>query len=118
MTLLELDHLQLSAPDGCEAAARAFYGDLLGLAEVAKPPALAERGGCWFSNGSLAVHIGVEGDFRPNKKAHPAFRVQDFQAAAAELVEAGYPVEWDDLIEGVTRFYTTDPWGNRLEFLE
>ena len=108
-----LDHVQLAAPPGCETEARAFYGTLLGLAEVLKPPALAARGGVWFG----CVHVGVEADFAPARKAHPALRVDDLEALAARLVESGVDVRWDGQIPGVARFYADDPWGNRLEFV-
>ncbi len=115
--LTYLDHLQLAMPPGQEAAARAFYEGLLGFREVAKPAALASRGGCWFE-GPVALHLGVEADFRPAKKAHPAFRVNDLDALAARLERAGHGVLWDDALPSERRFYTSDPFGNRLEFLE
>jgi catechol 2,3-dioxygenase-like lactoylglutathione lyase family enzyme len=114
--LAALDHLQLAMPPKGEAAARAFYGGLLGLRETPKPPALAARGGVWFQ-GAIALHLGVEPDFRPARKAHPAFRVRDLGALAARLAAAGHAVTWDDALPGVRRFYTADPFGNRLEFL-
>jgi catechol 2,3-dioxygenase-like lactoylglutathione lyase family enzyme len=107
---VHLDHVQLAAPPGCEAEARRFFGDLLGLREVEKPPSLAARGGVWFEH----LHVGVEEDFRPARKAHPAFAVADLDALAARLGD----VEWDDALPGVRRFYARDPWGNRLEFLD
>ncbi|HEY6888210.1 MAG TPA: VOC family protein [Solirubrobacter sp.] len=108
-----LDHVQVAAPPGCEAEARAFYGALLGLPEVPKPPSLAARGGVWFG----ALHVGVDPDFLPARKAHPALRVTDLDALAARLLEAGVEIHWDEEIRGVARFYASDPWGNRLEFL-
>jgi catechol 2,3-dioxygenase-like lactoylglutathione lyase family enzyme len=107
---VRLDHVQLAAPPGCEAEARRFFGGVLGLREVAKPPSLAARGGVWFEN----LHIGVEDDFKPARKAHPAFAVDDLDALAAKLGD----VTWDDELPGVRRFYARDPWGNRLEFLQ
>jgi catechol 2,3-dioxygenase-like lactoylglutathione lyase family enzyme len=112
---MRIDHVQLSAPAGCEGAARDFFCGLLGMEEIEKPGALRARGGCWFSSGDANIHIGVENDFRPAKKAHPAIAVPDLDAWAAKFGDA---VEWDDLIPGVRRFYVHDPWGNRLEFLE
>jgi catechol 2,3-dioxygenase-like lactoylglutathione lyase family enzyme len=113
------DHFQLAAPPGCEEAARAFFGDLLGLAEIAKPEPLRERGGCWFALGAHQLHIGVEDDFRPARKAHPAIRLDpaDLDALAERLTAAGHPVTWDTSLPGERRFYVSDPWGNRLEFL-
>jgi catechol 2,3-dioxygenase-like lactoylglutathione lyase family enzyme len=112
-----LDHVQLAMPAGEEDAARAFYGELLGIPEVPKPPRLAARGGCWFERGELKVHLGVENDFRPARKAHPAFRVKDLPALVARLGAADVPVV-DDAMEGHHRVYVEDPFGNRLELLE
>jgi catechol 2,3-dioxygenase-like lactoylglutathione lyase family enzyme len=115
-----LDHVQVAAPPGCEAEARAFYGRLLGLEELPKPPALAARGGAWFACGPQQLHVGVAPDFTAATKAHPALRVEsarDLDALAERLVTAGAPVHWDDELPGVARFYTEDPWGNRLELL-
>src|SRR3954451_8213220 len=108
---VRLDHVQVAAPPGCEAAARRFYGELLGMVEVPKPDALAARGGVWFEQ----LHVGVEDPFAPPLKAHPAFAVPDVDAVAARLVAAGRPVAWDSGVPGVRRFYTSDPWGNRVE---
>jgi catechol 2,3-dioxygenase-like lactoylglutathione lyase family enzyme len=118
MQPIELDHIQLAAPQGCEAAARKFFGDLLGLAEIPKPEALRGRGGCWFRLGALQLHIGVEKDFRAATKAHPAFAVPDVEAMFERLAQAGVPCAWDETLDGVRRFYAADPWGNRLEFTE
>ena len=109
-----LDHVQVAAPAGCEPAAREFYGSLIGLAEVEKPEPLRGRGGVWFDQ----LHIGVEEEFRPARKAHPALRVENLDELAARLAEAGKRVEWDAALPGTRRFYTSDPWGNRLELLE
>src|SRR5690349_2206447 len=95
MPIKSLDHIQLAMPVGREAEARAFYGDLLGLAETAKPANLARRGGCWFENAAIKVHLGVETDFRPAKKAHPAFIVHDLASLVARLAAAGYPARPD-----------------------
>jgi catechol 2,3-dioxygenase-like lactoylglutathione lyase family enzyme len=105
--------VQVAAPPGCEDAARAFYGDLLGLAEVEKPEPLRGRGGVWFEQ----LHVGVEADFAPARKAHPALRVEDVDALADRLSAAGRRVDWDDALPDVRRFYTADPWGNRIELL-
>lgn len=111
-----IDHVQLAAPPGCEDSARAFYGGLLGLEELPKPPALAARGGCWFRAGELELHIGVEDDFRPARKAHPGFVVEDLADLRARFGEHGIDVREDDALAGVARFYADDPFGNRLEF--
>lgn len=105
-------------PAGGEHAARRFYAGVLGLAEVPKPPGLAGRGGCWFAtlDGGVAVHLGVEDDFRPARKAHPAFVVAELDALRVRLAEAGIEIGEDDSID-VDRFYTADPFGNRIEFV-
>lgn len=117
-----LDHVQIAAPPGCEGEARRFFGDVLGLTELEKPPLLALRGGCWFRAGRHELHIGVADPFTPSTKAHPALRLSstaELSALAARLEAAGSPVVWADPTEipGVARFHTTDPWGNRLEFV-
>jgi catechol 2,3-dioxygenase-like lactoylglutathione lyase family enzyme len=118
MQPLRIDHIQLAAPAGCEPAARKFFGELLGLEEIPKPEPLRSRGGCWFRLGAIQLHIGVEKDFRPATKAHPAFAVVDVEAAFQALRAAGVSCVWDDALNGLRRFYATDPWGNRLEFTE
>ena len=115
-----LDHVQLAAPSGCEAEARRFFAEVLGLPEVQKPGALRARGGTWFQLGAQQLHIGVESDFEPARKAHPALRVAsaaDLDLLAERLAAGGAQVVWDDALPGVRRFYTQDPWGNRLELL-
>jgi catechol 2,3-dioxygenase-like lactoylglutathione lyase family enzyme len=111
------DHVQVAIPAGGEAAARAFYGGLLGMTEVAKPESLASRGGCWFVAGSAVLHLGVEKPFAPAGKAHPAFVVDALDALRARLEAAGHGcVRTDNERPGVRRVHTTDPFGNRLEF--
>ncbi len=117
MKITGIDHVQVAAPRGCEAAARAFYGELLGMAEMAKPPALAARGGVWFRVGAQQLHIGVEREFAPARKAHPAFAVDDLEALAAQLTASDVPVTWDDSIPDTRRFFIHDPWGNRVELV-
>ncbi|ARE39750.1 hypothetical protein RGUI_1609 [Rhodovulum sp. P5] len=112
-----LHHVQLAMPEGREDEARRFYGDLLGLADEAKPEPLAGRGGVWFANGDLRLHLGVETAFRPARKAHPAFLVTGLPALAERLAHAGHQPRWDDALPGVQRFYVDDPFGNRLEFM-
>src|SRR3990167_7343133 len=113
---MAIDHVQIAIPVGGEAQARPFYGDLLGLTEVAKPAELAKRGGCWFE-GAVKVHLGVEQDFRANVKAHVAFEVDDVAGLAARASAAGYRTQSDDDLDGFERVYIHDPFGNRLEFL-
>jgi catechol 2,3-dioxygenase-like lactoylglutathione lyase family enzyme len=112
---VELDHVQIAAPPGCEAEARRFFGGLLGLRELEKPEPLRARGGVWFALGDRQLHIGVEQDFAPARKAHPAFRVSPGELDRLAGVLEG--VEWDDSLPGVRRFYVADPWGNRIEIL-
>jgi catechol 2,3-dioxygenase-like lactoylglutathione lyase family enzyme len=113
-----LDHVQIAAPPECEEEARRFFGGLLGLPELEKPEPLASRGGVWFRVGAQELHVGVEAEFEPARKAHPGFAVDDVDALAATLGTAGVEVRWDDELPGVRRFYAEDPWGNRLEFLQ
>lgn len=118
MPVQRLDHVQLAMPAGREADARAFYQGALGIAEVKKPANLAKRGGCWFERGALKIHLGVEADFRPARKAHPALIVEDLASLSAALAKAGYPVRSDEPLEGYTRLYVDDPFGNRIELME
>ncbi len=113
-----IDHIQLAIPAHEEAKARAFYGNLLGLQEIEKPDALKARGGCWFQLVSIQLHLGVEAEFKAAKKAHPAFRVNDYEDLQKRLEQAGFTVTPDDLLKDVERFYTHDPFGNRLEFIK
>jgi catechol 2,3-dioxygenase-like lactoylglutathione lyase family enzyme len=112
-----LHHVQLAIPVGGEDAARQFWGQTLGLTELAKPAGLAGRGGCWFGGGALELHLGVEANFAPARKAHPGILVDGLADLAARLEAAGASVSWDTELSGHDRFYSTDPFGNRLEFL-
>ncbi|MFD3695621.1 VOC family protein [Streptomyces sp. NPDC058646] len=116
--LTALDHVQLAAPPGAEDRLRAYYTRVLGMTEISKPPVLAARGGCWFAAGGVQLHLGVEEDFRPARKAHPGLRVTGIEEYARRLEERGAEVVWDDNLPGRRRFYSEDPVGNRLEFLE
>jgi catechol 2,3-dioxygenase-like lactoylglutathione lyase family enzyme len=113
-----LHHVQLAMPAGREEEAEAFYSGVLGFERVAKPPELEKRGGCWFRSGSIEVHLGVEADFRPARKAHPALQIDGLAELRARLVDAGAEVWEDSPLEGYDRFYASDPFGNRLEFLQ
>jgi catechol 2,3-dioxygenase-like lactoylglutathione lyase family enzyme len=121
-----LDHVQLAAPAGSEDALRAYYAGVLGMTELDKPEALRGRGGCWFSAGSCVLHLGIEHasadrsdwTFQPARKAHPGILVTGIDSFAARLARHGAGVEWDDNLPGHRRFYSHDPVGNRLEFLE
>ena len=112
-----LDHVQVAMPAGREDAVRAFYSAVLGLREIPKPAPLAARGGVWYAVGDLQLHLGVAEDFSPAKKAHPAFRVPDAASVAERLREAGYAVRWDSALPECSRFFTHDPFGNRIEIL-
>ena len=113
-----IHHVQIACPAGSEDVLRAFYSGVLGLAEIEKPPVLARRGGCWFRGHGMELHLGVEADFRPARKAHPGLLVHGIDEWAARLEAAGYPVTFDGDFPGMRRFYSEDPHGNRLEFLE
>lgn len=115
--ILGFDHVQLAMPRGAEEEARAFYGGVLGLTELPKPEPLAARGGVWFSCGALQLHLGVEPNFRPARKAHPALRVAGYATLLDALARIGAPVREDDALEGVTRAFTEDPFGNRIELV-
>jgi hypothetical protein len=114
-----LDHVQVAAPPGCETQARWFYGTVIGLPELEKPEPLRARGGAWFGLGDAQLHVGVEEPFAPARKAHPAVRLSDgeLHAVAKRLTEVGAPVRWDTELPSARRFFTDDPWGNRLELL-
>ncbi|QUW20559.1 VOC family protein [Sporosarcina sp. Marseille-Q4063] len=116
--LTGIDHIQIAAPKGSEDEARAFYGEILGMEEILKPENLQGRGGCWFKVGAVEVHIGIQPDFMPAKKAHPGFTVNALEQLRERLQEAGYPISEEPPIEGRSRFFTHDPFGNRIEFLE
>jgi catechol 2,3-dioxygenase-like lactoylglutathione lyase family enzyme len=115
MAITGIDHVQVAAPPGCEAEARAFYGGLLGLEELPKPEALRARGGCWFRAGAQELHVGVEEPFSPARKAHPGLVVDDLDALSARLGAAGIDLSFDDGIPGARRAHVSDPFGNRLE---
>lgn len=118
MTVVAIHHVQLAMPAGGEEDARRFYSGLLGIPEVAKPADLAARGGVWFETGAMRVHLGVEADFRPARKAHPAFEVSGLAALVIRLGAAGVTVRTDMPLEGYDRVYVADPFGNRIELLE
>jgi catechol 2,3-dioxygenase-like lactoylglutathione lyase family enzyme len=114
---IAIDHVQLTMPPGEEQKARAFYGELLGMAEQPKPMELAKRGGCWFESGGVQLHLGVESDFRPAKKAHPALRCRDYAGLLQRLRRAGIEVNEPGDIAGVSRCHVHDPFGNRIEII-
>ena len=114
---LAIDHVQLAMPTGGEDAARRFFVELCGMTEVQKPTELAKRGGCWFRSGTVEVHLGVEPDFRPALKAHPALVCEDYVALIAKLKAAKVFVKEDFEIPGIRRSHILDPFGNRIELL-
>lgn len=115
---LGLHHVQLAIPPGSEAAARAFYVGVLAMAEVQKPPVLAARGGLWVRADGLEIHLGVEQDFRPARKAHPGIVVRDLDGLQERFAAHDVEVDRDDAFPGYHRFYVHDSLGNRLEFME
>ena len=119
MKILSIDHVQIAMPAGEEETARTFYIDLLGFTEIPKPPELVKRGGAWFQSGDVQLHLGVENDFRPARKAHPAFVVEDLTAILEKVQLAGH--EWDESqppLDGYKRVHIYDPFGNRIELME
>ena len=112
-----MDHVQLAMPPGGEDRARGFFGALLGMREVPKPAELAQRGGCWFGCGPGQIHLGVEVDFRPARKAHLALRCFDYDGLVARLRHSGVDVKSEDSIPGIERCYIADPFGNRMELI-
>jgi catechol 2,3-dioxygenase-like lactoylglutathione lyase family enzyme len=117
MPPLGIDHVQVAMPRGREVEARGFYGSLLGLSEVPKPPVQAARGGLWFKCGSQELHLGVEEPFSPARKAHPAIVFSEFESLLEQLREAGFSVAEDSTIPGVRRAFVADPFGNRVELV-
>jgi catechol 2,3-dioxygenase-like lactoylglutathione lyase family enzyme len=115
--MLAIDHVQIAMPAGGEAAARAFFGGLLGLAEIPKPAEMAARGGCWFAVGALQLHLGVDAEFSPATKAHVALRSDALEDLRKRLIDAGHQTQDDVPVAGHARFFTTDPFGNRIEFV-
>jgi len=118
MGIIGLDHVQLAMPSGRETDARAFYSALLGLEEVEKPDGLAGRGGCWFALGAVKIHLGVEQDFAPALKAHPALLTDNIAMLETRLIASGYRTKRDVDIGGYQRFFVSDPFGNRIEIMQ
>jgi catechol 2,3-dioxygenase-like lactoylglutathione lyase family enzyme len=114
---LEIDHVQLAMPAGGEETARRFFVDVLGMTEIAKPPKLAKRGGCWFASAKVQVHLGAENDFRAAKKAHPALRCRDYASLLARIRTQGIETIEAEDIPGVRRCHIFDPFGNRIELV-
>ncbi|RLQ91639.1 VOC family protein [Falsibacillus albus] len=117
-SFMGIDHIQIAGPNGCEEEARKFYGELLGMIEIPKPENLRKRGGCWFQCGRQEIHIGVEENFTPAKKAHPGILIGNLSALRSHLEQNGVEIKKDAPIEGRIRFHIVDPFGNKVEFLE
>ena len=113
-----LDHVQVAMPVGAEDRARAFYTGVLGMAEIPKPAHLAVGGGCWFLCGGAQVHLGADPLFQAAKKAHPAFRVQDFPDYMVALEKSGLEIKPEAMVAGLRRATVFDPFGNRIELIE
>ena len=118
MKITRIEHVQLAMPTGGEDQARQFYAGVLGIGETPKPPHLAKRGGCWFERGDLKIHLGVEADFRPARKAHVALLVTDLPELREKLAASGCSLKEDEPLEGYSRIYVDDPFGNRIELME
>ncbi|HVK71098.1 MAG TPA: VOC family protein [Polyangium sp.] len=118
MPIVAIDHVQLAMPAGREDEARVFYGKLLGLTEMPKPADMAKRGGAWFEAGAVKIHLGVEAEFQPARKAHPGLRVEGLAELVEGLRAAGVTVVDGQPIDGVERVFVEDPFGNRIELLE
>ncbi|HSG44899.1 MAG TPA: VOC family protein [Anaerolineales bacterium] len=119
MKILSIDHVRSAMPEGKEDTARAFYINILGFTEKPKPQALIKRGGAWFESKNVKLHLGVERDFHPARKAHPAFIVDDLESLLTKVQQAGY--EWDESqlpLDGYKRAHVYDPFGNRIELME
>ena len=114
---MRLHHVLMAIPPGGEDRARAFYTGVLGMTEIPKPKALTDRVGAWFRSDAMEIHVAAEDDFVPAAKAHPAIETDGLDGLAERVAAAGHRVEWDDLLPGRRRFYTDDPFGNRIEIL-
>ena len=116
--IIGFHHVQITVPRGAEDRARAFYCDLLGLAEIPKPESLAGRGGLWLAVGDRALHIGVEeGVERTQTKAHVAYAVSDLAHWRQKLGAHGVELLESVPIPGYDRFEFRDPFGNRVELI-
>jgi catechol 2,3-dioxygenase-like lactoylglutathione lyase family enzyme len=118
MGVVALDHVQIAMPPGREQEAREFYQGILGISEVPKPIELSGRGGAWFESGQIKIHLGIEDEFRPARKAHPAFLVSDLNQMLTLLINNGYSVTEDKSLSKVQRAFTQDPFGNRVELIQ
>jgi catechol 2,3-dioxygenase-like lactoylglutathione lyase family enzyme len=119
MPIYALDHIQLSIPPQSEELARAFYVDILGFVEVPKPAELSGRGGVWFEQGSVRLHLGVEPEFHPLKKAHPALLTDDLSKLSAHIRACGYALDDNQPpLAGYRRAHILDPFGNRIELMQ
>jgi len=119
MKILSVDHIQIAMPSGEEEKARSFYISILGFTEIPKPTELVKRGGAWFQSENVQLHLGVESDFRPARKAHPAFIVEDLEILLVKVQRAGYETDTSQpALDGYKRAHIFDPFGNRIELME
>ncbi len=119
MKIISIDHVQLAMPAGEEEKARAFFVHVLGFHEISKPAELAKRGGAWFESGQVQLHLGVEAEFHPARKAHPAFIVDDLDALIDHVQQAGYETDTSQPpLDGYKRAHVYDPFGNRIELMQ
>jgi catechol 2,3-dioxygenase-like lactoylglutathione lyase family enzyme len=119
MKILSIDHVHIAIPSGEEDKARSFYVNVLGFTEIPKPPVLSKNGGAWFQSENVQLHIGIEEDFRPARKAHPAFIVDDLSAMLEKVQQAGYGIDHSQPpLDGYERVHIFDPFGNRIELME
>src|SRR6185503_4792592 len=119
MKILSIDHVQIALPTGSEESARAFYMDVLGFTEIPKPAELAKRGGVWFQSENVQLHLGIEQNFQPARKAHPAFIVDDLDSLITKAQSLGYETDTNQpSLNGFKRAHVFDPFGNRIELME
>ena len=115
LKVIGIDHIQIAVPRALEGQCLAFYREVLGLEEIAKPPELRGRGGAWFQAGPIQVHIGIDAEGSPPSKRHICFLVADSGAAKAAIAADGVFIEGESQTDGLARFFIRDPAGNRLE---
>ena len=119
MFVHSIHHVLVAALPGSEDEARRYYGEVLGLKELERPESLTSKSMCWFELGNgQHLHVGPEFPFQPARKAHPAFLVDRFDEFRQCLLDHAAEVVDDTDNPGVRRFFSYDPFGNRLEFVE
>lgn len=118
MPIVGIEHVQLAMPPGGENVARKFYSEVLSIPEIPKPPNLVKRGGVWFESGSVKIHLGIENEFRPARKAHPALLVVNLVELVEKLRFHNIDVIDGEPLDDYWRVYMSDPFGNRIELME